>query len=350
MKKINSTNFTPRFCASGYVLMTTMLFMSMLSALVMGVALRVMVSRNAIRLSHMSEQARFLAYDGIEIVRAQLQYDPEAQKQKEEKKDEQKHQELANLLRYLNRWQTFTFTEKKDGFAGELKIYITAEEGKLNLNNLYDFKRKKFQPDLKKLLARFAFEKSSVSDSDQKFVPSLKELLKKQSYPLEDVTQLLAHEAFKPLAPHFFLHPDRSSHEKKNNKQVTISDIFTVADTAVLEPLFFSRSVQKALDLHPLASEPAKREEQIKKITHGLTSSIKWQESWDKVLQPIFKKNYKDLPKEYTKRFGTASRARFISVLCYGKIGDITQCASALLQRLEEDGKVSFIVQKIYWL
>ena len=44
----------------------------------------------------------------------------------------------------LNRWQTFELTEEIDGLDGEIKLCITCEDGKLDLNQWYDFNKKKF--------------------------------------------------------------------------------------------------------------------------------------------------------------------------------------------------------------
>mgnify|MGYP003353042994 CR=1 FL=1 len=40
---------------------------------------------------------------------------------------------MRQVFPFLNRWRTFSFEEKRDGFAAELKVCLVCEEGKINL-------------------------------------------------------------------------------------------------------------------------------------------------------------------------------------------------------------------------
>lgn len=52
----------------------------------------------------------------------------------------------------LHQWQTFKLKEGVEGIDATIRICLSCEEGKINLNNIYDFKEKKFNNGAEKFL------------------------------------------------------------------------------------------------------------------------------------------------------------------------------------------------------
>ncbi len=116
------------------------------------------------RVSVRREKAKLLALSGVRIAQAQLFVQAEQKKQggpgqagpeqtatsepQEQGKGKPATQNKASaesknnlrllkqVLPILNTWQTTTFTEKKDGFTGSVKTYVSCEDGKISLNVL----------------------------------------------------------------------------------------------------------------------------------------------------------------------------------------------------------------------
>src|SRR5579859_3407887 len=107
------------------------------------------------------EKAKQLALGGIQVAMSVLTPKESSEQKTDETaqaepKDEKRSQ-LKKLLPALNRWLTFDLKEDIDGIDGQLKICISCEQGKLNLNTIYDFKKKKFvgQDQLKGDMKKF---------------------------------------------------------------------------------------------------------------------------------------------------------------------------------------------------
>jgi hypothetical protein len=106
------------------------------------------------------EQAKLLALSGIQVGMAQLASFGSIQEKKEgvapttatmlrtgfvSATEAAQKQFLSELLPLLNQWQQFKLTKSADGIDGEIAIAITSEAGKINLNAIYDFTKRKFK-------------------------------------------------------------------------------------------------------------------------------------------------------------------------------------------------------------
>src|SRR5437016_4133977 len=138
---------------NGYILIVTMLIVAAATAVVGGLIYRassaVPFGRFAITQTH----AEFLARSGISVAQALLSVEPEKKKttvkydnQKNAKKkpsDTELKRLFEQFLPFLNQWTTFVLKKPIDGFDGIIEMYLTCEDGKINLNT-YDFNKKTF--------------------------------------------------------------------------------------------------------------------------------------------------------------------------------------------------------------
>ena len=97
--------------------------------------------------------------------------------------------------------------------------------------------------------------------------------------------------------------------------------------------------------------EEKKKEDATKKMIEGIKDTLEWKTAWDQLLLPLNGKKYESLPQPLTKLFAPAVGASEISVVSYGKVGNVTQKVLVVLsQTLESDGRVAYTIKKLYWL
>ena len=290
------------------------------------------------------EQAKQIALMGVTIAQAQLT-DPF-------KTDKQKQAWYKNFFKHLNTWQNFKLTHESDGIDAEIQIYVSCEQGKIPLNALWNFKDKKFVTtvDVKKLLNTIYF--ATGQRQEGKVITELEAIFKLFERPLEDLTSLFVNNYFKGLAFHWLPQPPEKEQRMKDVQEVLLSDIFTVGTTeSKINPLFLTPGMKKLFELDKGDQKPKQQDEALKKLVESIKDSIDWKNDWDRLLEPLYGKRYENLLKPFAQLLETNSRASLISVVSYGKVGSVTQKVLAVLgQNLEADGRVTYIIQKFYWI
>lgn len=179
------------------------------------------------------EHAEMLALGGINIAIAQLTYEKdETAKEKDEAKVEsgvvKPESELGgdgqkitsqqrfvfNLISNLNRWQTFELDPKIDGIAGTVKICITSEHGKININNAFDFKKQEFKKEFISLLGGLEIP-GKLKPGE--FFNKISEFLKNREKKLYDVSELLNVPGLEGFNADIFYEPP-SMHKKEGGE------------------------------------------------------------------------------------------------------------------------------------
>ncbi len=350
---------------AGYVLTLTLLLISMSVVLVSLLVNRTVSYQRLSVLDHDREQAKMLALSGVEIALSQMTApveDAQAGAKKEEKTQEksgEKEQQkwLSRLLALTNHWQEFKFKEEIDGIEGECTIYISSEQGKFNLNSLYNFKEKKFIKqdsfDAQKLL-QLIFDKISTSLNAGNPIESLENIFKQHDRPLDDVTELLALKEFQKFASHVF--PTFPAHGEQKSESFILTDLFTVMPVASgrpqLEPLLLSRSVKNMLGLKPDNADEEKRIQEAQELAKSLKPTMNWQEDWNKLLSKRVGKEFEKLPVEIRSLFSSKFEVTAFSVVSYGKVGAVTQKLCAIVTQVpsERDQAQRYSIKKLYWL
>ncbi len=366
----------------GYILLLTLMVLSISTIVVTQIFFQARLYNAFIPLTLEKEKARQLALSGVSIAIAQLSlHDTHFEKQSsskgvgnkpEEKKDAAKEsvEHAKNLLRTVlsvqGRWQTFVLKHDVDGIDAQLSVCITCEDGKLNVNHLYDFEKHEFKKiaqaspeDLFKALG----EVSKPLTSNKNMFEPVQEFLKKRSAPLVDVTQLLQGKALEDFKEHLFYKPSKepvsldqdTKTEKEEEKKPTIflADLFTITtDSYRISPWVLSSSLQLLFKIKPreMVSEKDFEKEIDELVEKVPIDKISWQKDWDIYLKPLYKVDFESLPKELIPFLSTKFEPRQFSVLCYGKVGRITQKLLVVLERTATGEGESFSMKKIYWL
>lgn len=295
----------------------------------------------------MQEQikARSLALSGVEVAKAQLAQAILPQKDKKESEQERKKRFFASLMRRLNVMQQFQLKKSVDGIDGTIKLYLTSEEGKLNLNSLWDEEKKALiaafakSPELEGLKSLFAQLENVTEMSD--LLNSWQSFMKKRGELLNDVTQLLLLQEYRKFADSLFLNPQQQD-------GIFLTDLFSLWNPrTTIDPFLFSPSWLAVLKL-------TRTNDALEGLVERFTPDNNWKSSWDKVLGSFYQKNFNSLPKSIDSMLGTTFDPHFFSVVSYGVVGSSTVIVYAIIelneQKKEDATAVDIKVRKLYWL
>ena len=349
---------------NSYVLLFTLSIMTLITILTFQLMRNVFVGTNFDRTMINREHAEMLALGGINLAIAQLS--PPKKKSRKETKDKiqkpstlskgegsdkEKFKDIRSVLKrtlpHLNRWQVFSLNEKLDGIDGEIKFCMTSEDGKININEAFDFQKKEFKPIHKKLIdslvIRGKAEKGQV-------LKQLTEFFKKRKQKIDDISEL---QKVLPELDVFFYEPPVRTEKMKDaqaNTHIALQDLFTVwtfHDT--VEPLFLSDAMCAVFNLRrPLPYDAERMKDKFKRIIDNFKSDTeKNTEQYWNLLKTIYTKKPLNL-NEYKKIFSTTFEPKVYSVLSSGNVRNVEQRLLAIIEK-EEPQKEARIL-KIYWL
>lgn len=352
-------NKMPHNASKGFILVLTLIILSIMVIMVTQLFNRGRTHLYFIRTMIDREQAKLLALGGVHLAMSQLAVPP-PEEEKDGKTPPEKEKQDPNIvflkknLPSLNLWQEFNLKQEVDGIEGSLKLCINSEDGKIDINELFDFSTKKFlnegakTNDSKKALTTiFSSAKKFLNNKDL-FEP-FEKFLKQRQYMLHDVTELLTIEEFQNVfKDNVFYEPPTST--KKEQRPVYLTDIFTIwSGNPTMNPWLLSDSIRALFTLK--RSEPSdihEREKQVEQLLKSLKSvSGDLKTVWEQSLEKLYAKEFKALLSDLTGLFANKFHAATFSVLSYGTIGKITQKVLAII---ETQDHVKFIVKKLYWL
>lgn len=327
------------------------------------------------------ENAKMLALSGIQIAMSQLaapeQFEKEKkkpaptqptapkpneqkepQKQPAESAEQQAKNLLGQLLPTINQWQEYPMKKDIDGIEGTIKVAISCEEGKIDLNRIYDFASKKFvgegqqRGDWKKLLQYICQRIQKQMKISDNLFESFEKFFKQRHSKINDATELLPLQGFKSFAQSLFYDP---SLQKSKESHLYLLDIFTTYGSPKLQPWLLSHSVQDIFELKigkPL--EMKKKQEMIQTIVKKLKPIINVSQEWNTLFQPLYGIEFKRLHKGLEAFFDGSFDPKIFSVVSYGVVGQVTQRIYAILERVRHVTKdktwYDVKVRKFYWI
>jgi len=357
--------------SSGYILIVTLLMIAGMTAIGTYIYLRSTVFFPLMRTVYDREKAKVLALGGLQIAIRQLSQFNEPQSEQasspqnagQPSKSKQESggplQLFARLMPIINRWQTFPFQKKIDGIDGSLQICLVCEEGKININRIYDFDKGTFhgqgqaKGDWQKIMELVCKEIEQALGGKE-LLSSLETFLKSRKYPLYDTTELLTIKEFEIFRNHIFYQPDTKTGDTKINMYLT--DIFTTfSNKSTLEPRFFSDSMLSILKLAQTAStDETKRAEQVSTMQKNFKQTAQWPSDWETQLKPFYEKDLQSLLNGLDSVLSTQFNPTQFSVLTYGTVGAVTQRLLAIVKRNKRahNGQTGYdiTIRKIYWL
>lgn len=336
----------------GYVMMLTLTIIALLTVLVTYVSkVANTYGPLAIRVQEQLK-ARSLALSGIQVAMAQLAdistVKQDKQSEKKPSAAEKKKKFFAALIKTLNMVQTFKLSKKVEGIDGTIKLCITCEEGKLNLNHLWNVEKKQFvhvgtpQKEVMQRAIESLFATIEKASSTENLLGSFEGFMKKRGYVLNDVTELLLIQEYERFADALFFDP-------QEKETIFLCDLFTLwTKTMAMDPWVFSQSWQNVLRL-------SKTMDAVDELIEQFTPQTTWKTAWDNLFVSFYQKNFNSLPKSIDSILNTTFEPNLFSVLSYGVVGSSTVKLLAIVELVEKQSKegsseVEIKVRKLYWL
>lgn len=315
------------------------------------------------------EKAKMLALSGIQIALSQLAKEIEIPKAPAQPQPGQQNQPppnpqdeaskkfLETILPVLNSWQTFALKEDTEGIDGQIKICITSEDGKLDINQIFDFKKHEFKnADFISEFFKSGFKSIGKEDLFREF----EKFLKERHYKLDDPTELLLIKGFEVFRHALFYAPREGAAKEEGSKEkgpLYLADIFTVwSGKTTVDPWLLSPSMCTVFELQRIdtGTDLENRKKLAKQWIKDFKSQNNWQQDWNKMLAPVYGIDYGSLPKGFDSILNTKFDPRIFSVLSYGKVGEFTQRILAIVERVTKQEESTFSpqlkIKKLYWL
>lgn len=347
----------------GFILVLTLIILSL--AVVIVTYLFNRGSTNIVYMHAMieREKAKMIALSGVQIAIAQLAQDIKIEQKKgtesqagkgaQAQPDDQTAAKklLERIVPTINRWQKFTLKESTDGIDGHVDICVMCEQGKLDINQLFDYKKHEFRGNAKILLQEL-FKQIKKQDSFAEF----EKFLKDRQYRLDDATELLAIKGFEDYKSHVFYVPPTDKEKDEKMRPLYLTDMFTVwSGKQTLDPWVLSDSVCALLGLKRVVhNDGAERKKLIAQDAKTFTGTAQWDKDWNKLLVPLYEKEYKDLPKGLDTILNTKFEPTVFSVLSYGKVGALVARVVAIVESTKQfkDNVYTFtvVIKKLYWI
>ncbi|BDC34079.1 hypothetical protein Noda2021_00370 [Candidatus Dependentiae bacterium Noda2021] len=304
---MNSTQSRP-----GFILVFSLILTALAVFLITYLASKSMLYLPYAQFMSQQQKATVLAYGALQLGLSQLAEQPKkdekidqkpnTSQEKNAQTDDQKSF-LEKVLPLLNHWQSFVLTEKVEGIDGQVKLCITCEEGKLNLNELYDFKNHQFvgegapTGDAKKILQEL-FGRIEQMMGGKNVFASFEKFMKERTHRLNDVTELLMIKEFEVFRNNVFFEPTAGGPVKDKNRSLYLTDLFTVwSGKKTLEPWLFSNSINHILGLRPVSElEAQTRTRTVQEVVKIAKTQYNWAVDWAQYMRPLYEKEFSALP------------------------------------------------------
>ena len=340
----------------GYILVLTLLIISVSVLLVTHIISKTITFTHFAHLVTNREQAKLLAESGIAIACAELNVISTGTGQNKIST------QLTAQLPYLNTWQTFTLKQEVDGIDGVCQIYITCEDGKIDINSLYNYQKKDWQRDEtkppsnppaankvgydgKKIMILLG-DKLKKAFGEKNPVDILDQIFKNRKEPLEDLSAILSGKDMAKKKILLYAEPSLGGEEKQ---PIALSDVFTIFTRKKnIQPLMLSPGIIQILGLKsPLRTKDALSF--IKKIK----PIMKWETSWNDTISSWYGVEYGSIAPEMSELFSSKIEGKTFSVISYGTIGTFTQKLCVIIQQEESSPgqrQPRYVIKRWYWL
>jgi len=357
---------------SGFILPLTLSLIGLAMALVIYMVNNGRAFSPSAKIMIEREKARMLARSGIEIAMSQLSIPdkntqaPKATDAKEtaaekesapEQKEKQKETLFSFIVPRINTWQTFSLKRAVEGMQGEIGVCIMCEEGKLDLNELYDPETGKLTNDALNGIMNVVFERMQKTVGGTELRKSFEKFLKERKTKLDDVTELLTIKEFAAWKDTMFYNPPEKGASKQSKASLYLTDIFTVCSgKKTVQPWLLSDSLRGIFEVSRVKDSPLEEKKKaFAELNKSVPAALNWPDGWNKYLKAWYGKEFAALPKGIETLLDTKFEPVIFSVLCYGKVGKTTQKLFAIVERIktsaEKDKPVWNVkLKKMYWL
>lgn len=334
---------------SGYILTLTLLLVFLSMFMVLYIAHKASTFASYAQLEIEQKKAYTVALSGVHLAMSQIVSPKVAQKEEQETKSKPTEEEkiknmLTVILPGLNRWQEIQLTEQREGIDATVKWCISCENGKIDLNAFYDFEKHQFiNAKETQQIFKDLFEKIQKSTAGSDLFGEFEKILKERKYRFNDPTELLTKQ-FEQFKDAIFYEPEGTTHKK-----IYLNDIFTVwTGKRSINPWLLSEGLITLIGGQSGQETPiVERKKMVAQWLKPFKLNAQWQSDWDKLLKPLYGKEFNGIPKSLQSLLSSTFEARVFSVLSSATVGRVTQ---RLLAIVESSSTRQPIIKKVYWL
>lgn len=351
----------------GYILFLMFTVLSVCSVLISLYFSQVVVYRQLMTVLITKEKTNRLALSAVSLVQGLMTPKDEKDEEKQatipapgaqETKLSQDQKLLLQLSDCWNKELIYQLSSKEGEPDAKIAVSVQSEQGKLNLNSLYDFEKKKFlfegTPKDRKKLCVWLFEKIATMSKKPSLFPAFEKYLAKRNFDINDVTELLSIQEFAEIfSSDLFIQfsekkqtdePEQSAETQFS--KIFLTDLFTVStEQETINPWLFSPSWIKILDLKP---KQKLNIEEKKKIFSQVSKTANWESDWNKNLKDFYQKEYKDLPQEIKTILTTEFEANIFSLLLKANIEETNSTIFTIVKIRAKDHLIRFDILKTY--
>lgn len=355
---------------SGYILPLVLMIVAVLTSIATYMYYRGSAYASFVPLITSREKAKVLALGGVQLAIAQLSavspekkqptpaptaQQPDVQKQTNGDSVEQPKKFLASLLPLINRWQEVKFERGRDKIDGRVSIYISCENGKLNLNELL---ARASQPIKGVVGAQpqpiFVTLAKSLNLTQEIFSGAMSWWAARKGVWINEVTELVEAKGFAPCAQHLFVEP-KTEDAKETVAPVCLADLFTVwTEPVTLEPWLMSESLIRVLGGRvERAGFNADRRtaKDFEALLRDFKVRTNWKTEWDKVIKPLHAVTFAQVPVLIGMMINSEFNPTTFSIVSHARVADVTQRVCAIVCRAKQSSDAAtFDVIKLYWL
>lgn len=335
---------------SGYILVLSLTITFLAMFLVLSTVYQGSSFGPQAKLAIERQQAYVLAQSGIQLGISQI-FAPKVSKKEQAKQEQKASKEdqikdaLTVVLPYLNRWQEYQLRESVEGIDGTIKLCIMCENGKIDLNAFYDFEKHEFiDKEMSTKMFKDLFEKIEKQTGAKELFSSFEKIIKARNYRFNDATELL-NKAFATFYNTLFYDPTKP-------EKLYLTDIFTVwTGKRSVNPWLFSQSMITLLGLKAeQAADVTERKKRVAQWLKPFKLNAKWQSDWDKILKPLYGKDFNSIPKGLQPLLSDTFEAHVFSIVSYATVGRITQRLLAIVEAPLAGQSDTIAIKKVYWL
>lgn len=263
----------------------------------------------------------------------------------ENKNDDYNQKLLQQIFPFLYTDTTYKLTEQTEGIKASIDLYVCSEDGKLNINSVYDFAEQKFikegQEGDRKKFCQWMFEQISNITKQPSLFDAFEKHIKTKKHGFNDVTELLHIKEFEGAFGNNVFYTS----EKTESKKIYLTDLFTVTtEQETINPWYFSHSWRNLLGFNRQKIS----DETQKKLIESFKKQANWEKDWDSGLRSLYQKEYKDLPKEIKSMLTTECEANIFSLLLSATIGETTSTIFTILKKRTIAKTATFDIVKVY--
>lgn len=357
---------------SGFILVFALILTSLAVFLITVVASRSMLFLPYTRFIIQQQQATVLAMGGIQLGMSQLaetekeeqqQPTPEPDKKAQPAQSVDSKAVLSHILPLINRWQAIKLTEKVEGIDGEIKLCITCEDGKININELYDFEKHEFitnaNPaiDAKKIIQEICTRIEQKMGGKNLFA-GFEKFLKERQYRVNDVTELLMIKEFEIFKNAVFEEPlHKEVNKQQNSPSLILTDLFTVwSGKKTIDPWLLTNTTSRIFGLRSVdQTDEQVRKKTVQEVVKSAKNQYNWAIDWAQFMRPFYEKEYSALPAHIGSMLSTNVKPQSFSIAAHATVGQNTVRLLAIVERVAttEQGaqpRHEVTIKKIYTL